>query len=184
VLDACAAPGGKTAHLLEHSPGVEVLAIDVDARRCERITENLARLRLRATVKAADAAKPATWWDGKPFDRILLDAPCTATGVIRRHPDIKLLRRADDVQQTVRLQRVLLDALWPLLAPGGRLLYATCSVLKAENEEQVAAFMSRTPDAREVRLTTEAGMARPNGRQLLPQPGGHDGFYYALLEKA
>lgn len=184
VLDACAAPGGKTAHLLEHCPGIELTAIDVDARRCARIEENLARLRLAATVRAADAATPAAWWDGRPFARILLDAPCTATGVIRRHPDIKLLRRPDDVAQTVAAQRALLDALWPLLAPGGRLLYATCSLLKAENEDQVADFLARTPDARALPLAITAGLARSQGRQLFPQPGGHDGFYYACLVRA
>jgi 16S rRNA (cytosine967-C5)-methyltransferase len=133
-------------------------------------------------VLAADAARPDSWWDGKPFDRILLDAPCTATGVIRRHPDIKLLRRASDVAQTTALQAVLLDALWPLLAPGGLLLYATCSVLKAENEMQVAAFLQRHPEAREQVIDAAWGEARPHGRQILT--GASDGFFYALLARA
>lgn len=184
VLDACAAPGGKTAHILERTPDCQLLAIDSDDRRNARIHENLARLQLKADVRTADAGVTASWWDGKPFDRILLDAPCTATGVIRRHPDIKLLRRPGDVAQTVAQQQRLLEALWPLLAKGGRLLYATCSVLKAENEVQVRDFLAKHADAREVALSVQAGEARPHGRQLLPQPGGHDGFFYALLEKA
>lgn len=183
VLDACAAPGGKTAHILEQAPDCHLLAIDSDARRNARIHENLTRLQLQADIRTADAGDTAAWWDGRPLDRILLDAPCTATGVIRRHPDIKLLRRPGDVAQTVEQQRVLLDALWPLLAKGGRLLYATCSVLKAENETQIASFLDRHGDAREIPLDTGAGLARPHGRQLLPQSGGHDGFYYALLQK-
>lgn len=184
VLDACAAPGGKTAHLLETAPGCRLLALDSDERRNSRVHENLARLQLQADVRTADAGQPTAWWDGHPFDRILLDAPCTATGVIRRHPDIKLLRRPGDVAQTVIQQKRLLDALWPLLAPGGRLLYATCSLLKAENEDQIAAFLATHADALEMALATDAGEARPHGRQLLPQQDGHDGFYYALLEKA
>lgn len=184
VLDACAAPGGKTAHLRENTPDCQLLALDIDDKRNARIRENLARLQLEGvTVITADAAMPAGWWDGQPFTRILLDAPCTATGVIRRHPDIKLLRRPGDVAQTVAQQRDLLEALWPLLAKGGCLLYATCSVLKAENEEQMARFLSAHGDARELPLDISAGEARPHGRQLLPQHGGHDGFYYALLEK-
>ncbi len=154
--------------------------------RCARIKEALDRLRLNSpTVRllAADAAQPAAWSQGQSFDRILLDAPCTATGVIRRHPDIKLLRRDDDVAQTVALQATLLDQLWGLLAPGGRLLYATCSLFKAENEDNVAAFLARTPGAREVVIQADWGQARPHGRQLLPQSGAQDGFYYCLLEK-
>ena len=182
VLDACAAPGGKTAHLLEHAD-LDLLALDIDPARCARIDENLQRLQLTgARVVAADAAQPDKWWDGQAFDRILLDAPCTATGVIRRHPDIKLLRREADVAQTARTQAALLRALWPLLAPGGVLLYATCSVLKAENEQQVAAFLAATPDARERVIAQPWGEARPHGRQLFP--GATDGFYLAVLEKA
>ncbi len=183
VLDACAAPGGKTAHILEYSPECHVLAIDSDARRNERIHENLGRLQLQAEVLTADAGDTALWWDGQPFDRILLDAPCTATGVIRRHPDIKLLRRPSDVAQTVAAQQRLLTSLWPLLSPGGRLLYATCSILKAENEEQITHFLGHHADAHELPVSIEAGEVRSHGRQLLPQSGGHDGFYFALLEK-
>lgn len=182
VLDACAAPGGKTAHLLEHSQGLALLALDISPERCQRIDENLQRLQLTgAKVVAADAAAPSTWWDGQLFDRILLDAPCTATGVIRRHPDIKLLRRPEDVAQTVRQQARLLQALWPLLTPGGVLLYATCSVLKDENECQVASFLAATPDAHEQHITADWGEPRPHGRQLLA--GESDGFYYARLQK-
>lgn len=182
VLDACAAPGGKTAHLLEHTTDLALTALDISPERCVRIEENLQRLQLAgATVVAADAGSPEAWWDGQPFDRILLDAPCTATGVIRRHPDIKLLRRQSDVAQTVKQQARLLQALWPLLAPGGRLLYATCSVLKAENEKQIAAFLAKTADAREVKIAAEWGEERPQGRQLFPGPS--DGFFYASLEK-
>jgi 16S rRNA (cytosine967-C5)-methyltransferase len=182
VLDACAAPGGKSASLLERTEGVSLLALDIAPERCARIDENLHRLRLTgATVVAADAGAPAAWWDGKPFDRILLDAPCTATGVIRRHPDIKLLRRQSDVLQTAKLQSRLLQALWPLLAPGGVLLYATCSVLKAENEAQIAAFLTKSPDAGELQIEAEWGEARPHGRQIFP--GDSDGFFYARLEK-
>lgn len=183
VLDACAAPGGKAAHLLEKNEGLALLALDISPERCGRIDENLQRLQLSgATVVAADAAATATWWDGAAFDRVLLDAPCTATGVIRRHPDIKLLRREADIAQTARAQTKLLRALWPLLKPGGVMLYATCSVLKAENEAQVAAFLAATPDARERVIAAPWGEARPHGRQLLP--GDTDGFYFALLEKA
>lgn len=187
VLDACAAPGGKTTHLLEVQPALgELLALDVDSQRCQRIDENIARLQLgspQVRVVAADAATPAAWNGGGKFDRILLDAPCTATGVIRRHPDIKLLRKAEDVGPTTLLQASLLDTLWTQLAPGGRLLYATCSVLKAENENTIAAFLKRTKDAREVVIEAGWGEARPHGRQWLPAVGGNDGFYYALLEK-
>lgn len=183
VLDACAAPGGKTAHLLEKTEGLNLLALDISPERCLRIEENLERLRLTgAKVIAADAAAPATWWDGQAFDRILLDAPCTATGVIRRHPDIKLLRRASDVAQTVTQQSCLLQTLWPLLQPGGILLYATCSILKAENETQISDFLARTPDARELPISADWGEARLQGRQLFPGPT--DGFYYARLQKA
>lgn len=182
VLDACAAPGGKTAHLLEETPGITLTALDIAPERCARIDENLARLQLDgARVLAADAARPDAWWDGQPFDRILLDAPCTATGVIRRHPDIKLLRRPGDVQQTAQQQARLLEALWPLLARGGILLYATCSLLKDENENQIASFLAKTPDAREDTLEADWGQPRPHGRQLLT--GNTDGFFYARLKK-
>jgi 16S rRNA (cytosine967-C5)-methyltransferase len=182
TLDACAAPGGKTCHLLERSPDIDLTALDVAPDRLERVRENLARLRLSASLVAGDAADPAGWWDGRPFERILLDAPCSGSGVIRRHPDIKLLRRPADIGALAARQAALLDALWPLLAPGGRLLYATCSVLKAENAGQAAAFLARHPEARAVDLG-EPGWGRRSGpgRQLLTGEAGVDGFYYACL---
>jgi 16S rRNA (cytosine967-C5)-methyltransferase len=186
VLDACAAPGGKTAHLLELlDEADEVLALDVDATRCQRIHDNLQRLGLRAQVRTADAAQLKQWWDGRPFDAILLDAPCTASGIVRRHPDARWLRRESDVAQLAALQRQLLQALWPLLAPGGRMLYCTCSVFRAEGAEQIQTFVTYNTDAQEL----------PSWGHLVPQNaaqpptladnlvGDHDGFYYALLQK-
>lgn len=184
VLDACCAPGGKTCHLLEAEQGLaEVVAIDLEAKRLVRVRENLARLQLDAKLIACDARDTANWWDRKTFQRILLDAPCSATGVIRRHPDIKLTRQADDIPALATLQGELLDALWPTLEVGGMLLYATCSSLPTENTEVIEAFLARTPGARELDLATEAGLRQPHGRQLLAQEGGHDGFYYAKLIK-
>ncbi len=184
VLDACCAPGGKTGHLLEYQPGLrELVALDSDAERLERVSENLQRLGLAATLRAADAGAVEDWWDGAPFDRILLDAPCSATGVIRRHPDIKLLRRPDDVAKLATVQGRLLNRLWQTLAPGGRLLYATCSVLPAENDAVVGAFAADRGDCRVLPIDTDGGLATSCGRQLFPRPDGHDGFYYALLEK-
>ncbi|PLU85996.1 16S rRNA (cytosine(967)-C(5))-methyltransferase RsmB [Pseudomonas plecoglossicida] len=184
VLDACCAPGGKTCHLLEAETGLaHVVAIDLEAKRLTRVRENLDRLQLDAELIACDARDTASWWDGKPFQRILLDAPCSATGVIRRHPDIKLTRQADDIPALATLQGELLDALWPTLEVGGMLLYATCSSLPTENTEVIDAFLARTPGARELALATEAGLRQPHGRQLLAQEGGHDGFYYAKLIK-
>jgi len=184
VLDACCAPGGKTCHLLEAEGGLaHVVAIDLEAKRLTRVRENLDRLQLDAELIACDARDTASWWDGKPFQRILLDAPCSATGVIRRHPDIKLTRQADDIPALASLQGELLDALWPTLEVGGMLLYATCSSLPTENTEVIDAFLARTPGARELDLATEAGLRQPHGRQLLAQEGGHDGFYYAKLIK-
>ncbi|MBJ9974497.1 16S rRNA (cytosine(967)-C(5))-methyltransferase RsmB [Pseudomonas sp. S75] len=184
VLDACCAPGGKTCHLLEAEPGLQhLVAIDLEAKRLTRVRENLDRLKLDAELIACDARETATWWDGKPFQRILLDAPCSATGVIRRHPDIKLTRQADDIPALAALQGELLDALWPTLEVGGMLLYATCSSLPTENTEVIDAFLARTPGARELDLATEAGLRQPHGRQLLAQEDGHDGFYYAKLIK-
>lgn len=183
VLDACAAPGGKTAHLLE-AADLEVLALDVDAQRCERIRDNLQRLRLQAQVRTADAAQPDAWWDGRAFDAILLDAPCTASGIVRRHPDVRWLRRPDDIAQLAAQQARLLEALWPTLRPDGRLLYCTCSVFKAEGDEQVQAFLQRHVDAEWL----------PSPGHLMPGQGsgtpmhdndsrGLDGFFYALLHK-
>jgi 16S rRNA (cytosine967-C5)-methyltransferase len=185
VLDACAAPGGKTGQILELCTGLdELVAIDSDAQRLARVAENLARLQLDATCVHADAADPAGWWDGRPFDRILLDAPCSASGVVRRHPDIKLLRRDADLQTLAVQQRRLLDALWPLLASGGILLYVTCSVFSQENGEVTAAFLERHTDAREIPADVAWGQVRPVGRQLLPGQDGMDGFYFARLVKA
>ena len=184
VLDACCAPGGKTCHILEVEKDLAgVVAVDLEAKRLVRVRENLARLGLSAELIAADGRDTATWWDGKPFQRILLDAPCSATGVIRRHPDIKLTRQPDDIAALAVLQGELLDALWPTLEVGGILLYATCSTLPTENTEVIEAFLARTSGARELDLATTAGIKQPHGRQLLTQEGGHDGFYYAKLIK-
>lgn len=184
VLDACCAPGGKTCHILEVEKDLAgVVAVDLEAKRLVRVRENLARLGLSAELIAADGRDTATWWDGKPFQRILLDAPCSATGVIRRHPDIKLTRQPDDIAALAVLQGELLDSLWPTLEVGGILLYATCSTLPTENTEVIEAFLARTSGARELDLATAAGIKQPHGRQLLAQEGGHDGFYYAKLIK-
>ncbi|MGZ0714639.1 16S rRNA (cytosine(967)-C(5))-methyltransferase RsmB [Pseudomonas palleroniana] len=184
VLDACCAPGGKTCHILEVEKDLAgVVAVDLEAKRLVRVRENLARLGLNADLIAADGRDTASWWDGKPFQRILLDAPCSATGVIRRHPDIKLTRQPDDIAALAVLQGELLDALWPTLEVGGILLYATCSTLPTENTEVIQAFLARTSGARELDLATAAGIKQPHGRQLLAQEGGHDGFYYAKLIK-
>ena len=188
ILDACAAPGGKTCHILERVGGpCHVTALDVSAARLDRVHENLARLGLSADVRAGDLAAPSDWWDGQAYDRILLDVPCSATGVIRRHPDIKLLRRASDIPPLARRQRDLLRAAWGLLAPGGTLLYTSCSVLWAENEAVVAEFLRDTTGAedRTARLTEgwgpgAAGSAGP-GYLNLPGAAGMDGFYYACL---
>ena len=184
VLDACCAPGGKTCHILEAEPKLAgVVAVDLEAKRLVRVKENLERLGLDAQLIAADGRDTATWWDGKPFQRILLDAPCSATGVIRRHPDIKLTRQPDDIAALAVLQGELLDAMWSTLDVGGMLLYATCSTLPTENTEVIEAFLARTPGARELDIATQAGLKQPHGRQLLAQEGGHDGFYYAKLIK-
>lgn len=184
VLDACCAPGGKTCHLLERQPDLsELLAIDLEPRRLSRVHDNLTRLGLQAKLLAADASDRERWWDGHSFQRILLDAPCSATGVIRRHPDIKQTRQAADISALAELQNRLLDALWPTLAVGGILLYATCSVLPEENREVIGAFLARTPSARELTISGPFGIAQSHGRQLLPKANGHDGFYYAKLIK-
>ena len=185
LLDACAAPGGKTGHLLEYAPQAHVLALDVDPQRCERIQDNLDRLQVKAQVLAADAAKPDTWWDGQAFDGILLDAPCTASGIGRRHPDVRWLRRESDVPQLAAIQSQLLKALWPLVKPGGRLLYCTCSIFKAEGESQIQTFVQHNTDAL---ILPSPGHLTPSNVNSDPslrdnQMGEHDGFYYALLEK-
>lgn len=184
ILDACAAPGGKTAHLLELAD-CAVTALDIDARRCERIAQNLQRLGLHADIVVGDASKPRAWWDGQPYDGILLDAPCTASGIVRRHPDVRWLRRPTDITQLASQQAYLLKTLWPLVKPGGRLLYCTCSVFKAEGEQQAQTFLAHHTDA----------LLMPSPGHLLPQSGvgqavfphnllrEHDGFYYALFEK-
>ena len=187
ILDACAAPGGKTGHLLELEPKIDLVALDVSAERLERVKRNLARLALEAQAIVGDAEQPSAWWDGMPFHRILLDAPCSGTGVIRRHPDIKLLRRSEDIPALAARQAKLLDALWPLLAPGGRLVYATCSALRAENSEVIGSFLERRREAKDV--TQEAlralGIEAPSdiGYRIAAGTAGMDGFYYACLEK-
>jgi 16S rRNA (cytosine967-C5)-methyltransferase len=189
VLDVCAAPGGKTAHILESQPQLkELVAVDIDESRMLRVNENLQRLGLSATLLVGDAANPVAWWDGTLFDRILLDAPCSALGVIRRHPDIKLLRRAEDIGQLQALQKAILEAVWPLLAPGGLMVYATCSILKQENEQQVQAFLAAHPDAIERPLsiveTLGWGVAQVCGRQIITGDSAMDGFYYARIGKS
>ncbi len=189
ILDACAAPGGKTGHLLEvGGDTITLTALDSDAGRAEGIRQNLDRLGRDATIRVADASKPEEWWDGVPFDGILLDAPCSATGVIRRHPDIKVLRRAGDIGSLAGLQRAMLDALWALLKPGGRLLYATCSILAAENDEVTAAFLKDQGDALEDNVLPNNNIRdlmrrKACGYQVLPGVARMDGFYYACLEK-
>ncbi|MDN7128006.1 16S rRNA (cytosine(967)-C(5))-methyltransferase RsmB [Pseudidiomarina terrestris] len=179
VLDCCAAPGGKTAHILEQSPSATVHALDVDAERLQRVEENLTRLQHSAQILTGDAARPEQWWDGELYDRILLDAPCSATGVIRRHPDIKWLRRAKDISALAQTQAALLDALWPLLRPGGRLVYATCSIVSEENSEQVKAFCQRQHDALPIPTAPDGATSW----QRLPGEQDGDGFFYAIVEK-
>ncbi|HRN61264.1 MAG TPA: 16S rRNA (cytosine(967)-C(5))-methyltransferase RsmB [Luteimonas sp.] len=186
ILDACAAPGGKSAHLLERDPTLRLTALDVDERRLRRVRETFDRLGVGndARLLAADATDTAAWWDGEPFDAILLDAPCSATGIVRRQPDVLLHRRESDLAALTALQARLLDALWPLLAPGGTLLYATCSILAAENQAQVAAFLARTPAARAGALPEAFGRDTGDGRQRLPGERGMDGFFYAIVTRA
>jgi 16S rRNA (cytosine967-C5)-methyltransferase len=189
VLDACAAPGGKTGHLLElMGPGADLTAVDIDPERAELIAGNLRRLQRAALVCVGDAADPATFWDWRPFDRILVDAPCSSTGVIRRHPDIKLLRRSTDIPGFVTVQMAILRAALGMLADGGRLLYSTCSVLPAENDEVIAAILAANPGVRPAALPAAAqvpgALEQHFGMQLLPgAAAGTDGFYYACLEK-
>ncbi|HET9762990.1 MAG TPA: 16S rRNA (cytosine(967)-C(5))-methyltransferase RsmB [Casimicrobiaceae bacterium] len=186
VLDACAAPGGKTTHLAELAE-LDLTALDVEQARMERLAENLSRLGLAARTIVGDAGDPATWWDGRPFDRVLADVPCTASGVVRRHPDVKWLRREADLASFASQQQRILDALWPLVASGGRLLYSTCSVFRAENAARIDAFTARHRDAARVRIDLAASFAARDG-QILPVEGdaehNHDGFFYALLEKS
>jgi 16S rRNA (cytosine967-C5)-methyltransferase len=181
VLDACAAPGGKSGHVLELAD-VSLTALDSDAARLERVRDNLARLGFAARIQCGDVSEPGAWWDGVAFDRVLLDAPCSASGVVRRHPDIKWLRRESDIAQYTQLQSGMLDALWQTLASGGKLLYATCSVFQEENREQIARFLERQRDARRLALPAIDNDIHARAGQLLPD-GRHDGFFYALLQK-
>jgi 16S rRNA (cytosine967-C5)-methyltransferase len=189
VLDACAAPGGKTALIAEREPQLSrLVAVDVDPNRLARVGENLRRGDLRAEVVAGDATSPGQWWDGTSFDRILLDAPCSALGVIRRHPDIRLRKSPSDIDKLPALQGRLLQAAWQLLAPGGRLVYATCTVTRSENRGVIAEFLGRTPGAATVPSDDWEGWpglgeADEFGRQILPGEAGADGFYYAVLSK-
>lgn len=184
VLDACAAPGGKTCHILEHQPQLaELVAVELEPSRMARIEENTTRLKLNPKLICADVSDLGAWWDNRAFDRILLDAPCSGTGVIRRHPDIKWLRRASDIDQLAQLQQLMLNTLWATLKPGGLLVYATCSVLPQENETNVSLFLANTADAEPVAINANWGVAQKLGRQLFPQKNGHDGFYYALIKK-
>ena len=183
VLDACCAPGGKTCHIVESEPLIELIAIDMDQKRLQRVHENLTRLQISAEVICADVRSTDDWWDGRPFDRILIDVPCSATGVIRRHPDIKVLREEQDIAPLIKQQKQLIQLMWPLLKPDGLLLYATCSVLPAENTSIIGWFINQQQDAVHDPITADWGIPQPFGRQLLPQMGGHDGFYYARIRK-
>lgn len=181
ILDACAAPGGKTCHILETEPSNEVIALDIDPARLTQIKQNTDRLGLHATLKAADAGDTESWWDGKKFDRILIDAPCSGSGVIRRHPDIKLLRRPSDIDTLVEKQQQLLENLWPLLNTDGLLVYATCSLIQRENEQQIMDFLTKHPEAEEHQLNPPPATRRTAGYQRLPGDDNLDGFYYACL---
>ena len=184
VLDVCAAPGGKAAHILESQQRIKrLVAVDIDESRMLRVSENILRLNFSADLVVGDAANPEAWWDGEVFDRILLDVPCSALGVIRRHPDIKLLRKPEDIQALRDVQQRILKAVWPLLASDGVMLYATCSILKQENEQQIAVFLDEHPDAVEVPIAADWGFAVSHGRQILPGDSAMDGFYYALIKK-
>lgn len=188
VLDACSAPGGKTLAMLQHQPDASVTAVDIDTTRMARVQENLERGQVFARLIVGDAGAPQDWWDGQLFDRILADVPCSATGVIRRHPDIKRLRRPEDLPVLVERQAAILDALWSLLKPGGRMVYATCSILDRENSAQVASFLRRHRDASALPMSVDWGEPRQTdgqflGRQVFPVSEGHDGFFYAVLEK-
>lgn len=186
ILDACAAPGGKTTHLIEYSKQqAQVFALEKDPERIERLAENLYRLNLECDYQVGDAATPLEWWDGKPFDKILLDAPCSATGIIRRHPDIKWHRTEEDIDALTMTQKKILHALWATLKPGGQLLYATCSILPQENGAQMQQFLADRPDATEISLKAEWSTATEYpGHQILPGTHGMDGFFYCLIKKA
>lgn len=184
VLDACCAPGGKTCHILESEPSLgDCVALDVDPKRLKRVKENLGRLHLEATLLQGDALSPERWWDGQLFDRILLDAPCSATGVIRRHSDIKLLRTDEEIIAVTKIQYSMLRSLWPLLAPGGLMVYATCSVIAEENEQQIADFVTSHSDCQVVKNLGTWGRATGHGQQILPGEYGMDGFFYSVLLK-
>jgi 16S rRNA (cytosine967-C5)-methyltransferase len=184
LLDLCAAPGGKTCHILETaSADVSVTAVDISPDRLQRVQENLDRLKLEARLYTGDAAHPKQEWAKTKYDRILLDVPCSATGVIRRHPDIKLLRQFEDIGKLTELQQQILQSAWSLLKPGGVLLYVTCSIMPQENEEQIACFLSNTPDASELPIDEPWGYARSCGRQTIPGENTMDGFFYARLMK-
>lgn len=183
VLDACAAPGGKLCHILETQPKLDsVDAVELEDKRANRIRENLKRLRLSANLIIADASG-SEWWDKNQYDRILLDAPCSATGVIRRNPDIKYLRKGEDIHELSKLQQEILQNCWSMLKPGGKLLYATCSIFPQENERQISRFLEQNDGVVHLTIEAEWGISREYGRQLFPQENGHDGFYYALLQK-
>jgi 16S rRNA (cytosine967-C5)-methyltransferase len=181
VLDACAAPGGKTAHIVE-TADVDLIALDNDEARLDRVRSNLARLRLTADIVCGDAAEPARWWDGRAYSRVLADVPCSASGVVRRHPDIKWLRRPEDIAAFARRQAVILEGLWHVLAPDGKLLYATCSVFEEENNAQIERFLHRHRDAQRLMLPEPHTNAQQLAGQILPDER-HDGFFYALLQK-
>lgn len=184
LLDACCAPGGKTCHILETEPALKAcIALDIEEKRLQRVRENLTRLNLKATLLQGDGLKPESWWDGQLFERILLDAPCSATGVIRRHSDIKLLRTEAEVTEITHLQRALLESLWPLLAPQGLLVYATCSILKEENELQIAQFVAKHPDCQVVTGQKSWGRVTGYGWQIFPGENNRDGFFYSVLRK-
>ncbi len=185
VLDACAAPGGKASHCLElETELTELVALDNDLARLDRIKQNLQRLELNATILHGDASCPNDWWDDQQFDRILLDVPCAASGVIRRHPDIKYLRQADDLEVIIQLQKKILENIWPLLRPGGKLVYSTCSIFKRENEQQIEAFLAQHIDAHKQTIRADWGIERNVGRQILPGQDDMDGFFYACINKS
>lgn len=183
ILDACAAPGGKTCHLLEQLPEATLHALDVSDKRLQKLQENCDRLQLHPTIICDDLLEPEEWWDKQAYDVIVLDAPCSATGVIRRHPDIKWVRQEQDVEQLSKLQYSMLKTLWPLLKPGGTFIYCTCSIFKMENRDSIVKFLSQQEDAISITIDAHWGVDEKVGRQLLPQAGEHDGFFYAKLQK-